>query len=127
MASNPISSEVKIRHSISGKLDVVKGAIAERLNLEETFVRKFSTLKSYGTLVALLYNEDVAKVFPSPLLHGALPFEIADDGLRLKVIEWALPKVSEFQNREQNSTDSTETLEDNYPEWSISRHWQRRS
>lgn len=94
MASSPISSKVKLRHSQSGKLDVVKGAISERFNLGETFVRKFRTLKSYGTLVNLVYDDEVANIFPVPWLHGALPFECANDGPRLKVIEWALPKVS---------------------------------
>jgi hypothetical protein len=96
MASNPISSKVKIRHSQSGKLDVVKGAISERLTLEETFVRSFKTLKSYGTLVTLAYGDEVARIFPRPQSHGALPFENANDGIRLKVIEWALPKVSDI-------------------------------
>jgi hypothetical protein len=97
MASNPICRKVKIRHSQSGKLDVVKGAISERLTLEETFVRKFKTLKSYGTLVTLVYSDEVARIFPNPWARDALPFERANDGPRLKVIEWALPKVSDIQ------------------------------
>jgi hypothetical protein len=94
MASNPISGQVKLRYSQSGKMDVVKGAMSERLTLEETFVRKFRTLKSYGTLVTLVYDEEVARIFPHPQRHGALPLERANDGPRLKVIEWAIPKVS---------------------------------
>ena len=39
----------------------------------------------------------IHQICRNPMLHGALPFEIADDGLRLKVIEWALPKVSDYR------------------------------
>ncbi|PMD33385.1 hypothetical protein L207DRAFT_535414 [Hyaloscypha variabilis F] len=98
MASNPISSKVNIRYSQSGKLDVVKGAISERLTLEETFVRRFKTVKSYGTLVTFVYDNEVANIFPNPQSHGALPFELADDGIRLKVIEWAIPKETIVQD-----------------------------
>ena len=103
MASNPICRKVKIRHSQSGKLDVVKGAISERLTLEETFVRRFKTLKSYGALVTLVYNDEVERIFPNPRAYGALPFERANDGPRLKVIEWALPKVSDIQVRNRTA------------------------
>jgi hypothetical protein len=126
MARNPISNKVKIRHSQSGKLDVVKGAISDRLTLEETFVRRFKTLKSYGTLVTLVYSDEVARIFPKPQAHGALPFEHANDGPRLKVIEWALPKVSDTQIQAQNSTDSSETSGDDCPRRASSRHRQRR-
>ena len=101
MANNRISKIVKILHSQSGKLDVVKGAISERLTLEETFVRKFKTLKSYGTLVSLVYSKEVARIFPDPQARGAFPFERANDGPRLKVIEWAVPKVSDMQMQDQ--------------------------
>lgn len=94
MTGHPISRQVKIRHSQSGKMDVVKGAISERLTLEETFVRKFRTLKSYGTLVTLVYGNEAARIFPDPQKQGAVKFERANDGPRLKVIEWAIPKVS---------------------------------
>ncbi len=114
MARNPISRKVKIRHSQSGKLDVVRGAISERVNLEETFVRKFKTLKSYGTLVTLLYDDIVARIFPSPQAHGALPFQDAEDGLRLFAIEWAIPKVSDTEIR-RNMADLAESLGDSYP------------
>ena len=96
MANSLIAKQVKIRHSQSGKLDVVKGAIAERLVLDECFVRQYKTSKSYGTLVTLLYGNDVRKLFPNPQQHGAPPFEKSDDGLWLKVIEWAIPKVCIF-------------------------------
>jgi hypothetical protein len=94
MADSVIAKGVKIRHSQSGKLDVVKGAIAERLTLDECFVRQYQTSKSYGTLVTLVYDNKVKGLFPNPHQHGAVPFEDSDDGRRLKVIEWAIPKVS---------------------------------
>ena len=132
MASNPISNNVKIRHSQSGKLDVVKGAISARLTLEETFVRRFKTLKSYGALVTLVYSDEVARIFPDPQAHGALPFECGAkdgprDGPRLKVIEWALPKVSDMQIQERDSTDPNEPSGDNCSRRPSSRHRQRRS
>ena len=93
MANSIIAKDVKIRHSQSGKLDVVKGAISERLVLDECFVRQYKTSKGYGTLLTLLYANKVKKLFPNPQQHGAPPFEKSDDGPRLKVIEWAIPKV----------------------------------
>lgn len=49
--------ETKLRYSASGKLNVVKVAMSERLTLnEETFVRKRDAVRSYGTLVALDYS-----------------------------------------------------------------------
>jgi hypothetical protein len=100
MADSVIAKGVKIRHSQSGKLDVVKGAIAERLTLDECFVRQYKTSKSYGTLVTLDYDDKIKKLFPNPQQHGAVPFEESDDGCRLKVIEWAIPKVNiSSQNR----------------------------
>lgn len=125
MISNPIVTEVKIRHSPTGKLDVVKGAISERLVLEETFVREFKTLKSYGTLVTLVYNDKVASIFPDPQSHGALSFEKDHDGIRLKVVEWALPKVSNPQIENQNSADFIEISEDYHPKRSSLRYRQR--
>ena len=97
MANSPNAKTVNIRHSKSGKLDVVKGAISERLTLDESFVRKNKTLKSYGTLVTLIYGDDAARLFPNPQQDGAVPFEQTKEGLRLKVIEWAVPKVSRWK------------------------------
>ena len=96
MARSHISSIVKLRHSESGKLNVVKGAISERLYLSEGFVRKSQTLKSYGTIVTLPYypGSEAAMMFPDPKRLGAVPFERDEDGHRLKVVEWAIPKVS---------------------------------
>lgn len=95
MENSPFRNLVKFRYSHKGKLDVVKGAMSERLRLTETFVRKYETSKSYGTLVTLPYhnNSDAKRIFPNPLKHGAVPFE-QDFGIRwLTVIEWAIPKV----------------------------------
>jgi hypothetical protein len=104
MANSPIAKEVKIRHSQSGKLDVVKGAIAERLTLDQCFVRQYKTSKSYGTLVTLPYSGNVKRLFPNPQQQGAVPFEKSDDGPRLKVIEWAIPKVSIVSRRDSKLT-----------------------
>ena len=87
MANHPIAKKVQIRHSQTRKSGVVKGAIAERLTLEEKFVRKFKAQKSYGTLVTLLYTDEIAQIFPYPQHQGAVDFEPAEDGDRLKVIE----------------------------------------
>jgi hypothetical protein len=96
MAKSRISGLVKLRHSQSGKLNVVRGAISERLYLTEGFVRKSQTLKSYGALVTLSYQpgSDAFAVFPNARQLGAVPFERDADGYRLKVVEWAIPKVS---------------------------------
>lgn len=96
MGRSPISKLVTLRHSESGKLNVVRGVISERLDLSETFVRKFQTLRSYGTLITLPYcpGSKVATVFPNPRELGAVDFARDIDGRRLKVIEWAIPKVS---------------------------------
>ena len=96
MARSHISGLVKLRHSESGKLNVVRGAISERLFLSEGFVRKSQTLKSYGTLVTLPYypESEAAVLFPNARKLGAVPFERNADGYRLKVVEWAIPKVS---------------------------------
>jgi hypothetical protein len=99
MAASHISGRVKMRHSDSGKLNVVKGAISERLELSETFVRKSQTLKSYGTLVTLKYypGSGAALLFPDARKHGAVPLERDAEGEWLKVVEWAIPKV--FQQK----------------------------
>jgi hypothetical protein len=96
MAKSSISNLVKLHYSQSGKLNVVKGAMAERLTLSSSFVRKFMTLKSYGSLVTMpWYSGSVAeRIFPNPQQRGAVPFERGTDGLWLKVIEWAIYKVS---------------------------------
>jgi len=95
MALSNVSELVKLRYSLSGKLDVVKGALSERLCLSESFVGKSKTLKSYGALVSMLYypNSEAERIFPYPKQNGAVPFERATDGPRLKVIEWAILKV----------------------------------
>jgi hypothetical protein len=95
MARSHISRLVKLRHSESGKLNVVRGAISERLYLSEGFVRKSQTLKSYGTLVTLAYHpgSEAARIFPNAMQLGAVPYERHADGDRLKVVEWAIPKV----------------------------------
>jgi hypothetical protein len=100
MANSPINRSVRLRYSHSGKLNVVKGAMSERLYLDETFVRKSQTIRSIGSLVTVAYfpGSDAEKMFPNPKEAGAVPFERAVDGNRLKVIEWAIPKVSVSPN-----------------------------
>lgn len=93
MARSHISGITRVRYSDSGKLDVVRGAISDRLNLSEGFVRKFQTQKSYGTLVTLSRSHG-KKLFPNAKAMGAVPFEEDYEGYRLKVIEWAIPKAS---------------------------------
>jgi len=95
MAQSKINDSVKIRYSESGKLNVVRGAISERIDLSNTFVRKFKTLKSYGSLVTLSYHpkSEAAAIWPNAHLLGAVDYEKDDDGIRLTVIEWAIPKV----------------------------------
>ncbi len=110
MAKSSISSKVKIRYSQSGKSDVVRGALSERLDLGEAFVRGFKTRKSYGSLVTMNYlDPGVAAAFPDPQAHGAFPFEPGNDGPRLTVIEWAIAKVSGMPMQEPNRTDVAET------------------
>lgn len=76
-------------------MDVVKGALAERQKLTERFVRKSETVKSYGTLVALQWGKNLEGTvrFPNAITDGAVQLEKQTDGLWLKVIEWAIPKV----------------------------------
>lgn len=96
MARSHLSGLAKLRHSDSGKLNVVRGAMSERIYHSEGFVRKSQTLKSYGTLVTLPYyvGSDAAAKFPNARQLGAVPYESDADGPRLKVVEWAIPKVS---------------------------------
>ena len=96
MAESSISNLVKLRYSQSGKLNVVRGAMSERLSLSSSFVRKYETLKSYGTLVTMEWypGSEAERIFPNPHHQGAVPFERGIDGLWLKIIEWAIPKVS---------------------------------
>ncbi|MAD84981.1 MAG: hypothetical protein CL912_18640 [Deltaproteobacteria bacterium] len=96
MAKSPIAARVKLRHSKTGKMDVVKGALSERQKLRESFVRKSETIKSYGTLITLPWGNgrEGTMRFPNAIRDGAVDFEKDPDGVRLKVIEWAIPKVS---------------------------------
>ncbi len=77
-------------------MDVVKGALSERQNLREQFVRMSQTLQSYGTLIMLPYWEggEGRIMFPSARQDGTGEFETNADGEWLKVIQWAIPKVS---------------------------------
>lgn len=95
MARSTIANKVKLRHSQTGKMDVVKGALSERQKLRDKFVRKTETTKSYGTLVTLPWGPGLegTELFPNARRDGAVPFENEADGLRVKVIEWAIPKV----------------------------------
>jgi len=95
MAQSNINSLTRIRYSESGKLNVVRGAISERLYPNNGFVRKSKTLKSYGSLVTLPYysGSDATSIWPNAQQLGAVPYERDADGLRLKVIEWAISKV----------------------------------
>lgn len=103
MARSALSRSVKLHHSRSGKLDVVTGAMAERMSLREKFVRKSATLKSYGTLITLPYclDSEGRSLFPGAVQDTAVHFERGECELcgnlkciKLKVIEWAIPKVS---------------------------------
>jgi hypothetical protein len=96
MARSPITNSVKLRHSQSGKLDVVKGAMSDRLKLTEKFVRKSETVKSYGTLISLPYypGSEGQQLFPNAMQEGAVPLEQQYDTGTLKVVEWAISKVS---------------------------------
>jgi len=95
MAASTISERVKIRYSESGKLNVVKGAMSGRLNLAEVFVRRYESLRSYGTLVSMLYypGSEAQRMFPNARSEGA-HFEKEQIWERVKVIEWAIPIVS---------------------------------
>ncbi|KAH6714155.1 hypothetical protein BKA61DRAFT_56377 [Leptodontidium sp. MPI-SDFR-AT-0119] len=57
MVKSSVATAATLRHSPTGKMDVVKGALAERHKLTERFVRKSETVKSYGTLVALQWGK----------------------------------------------------------------------
>ncbi|KAF4631492.1 hypothetical protein G7Y89_g6638 [Cudoniella acicularis] len=115
LLKSTISSRVNIRYSKSGKMDVVKGALSERLYLSEQFLRRFKTLKSYGTLITLPYWEDPVKcvayaMFPDALAHGAIPFERDMEcdkrsGDRVTVIEWAISKGTTLENTRSYNVD----------------------
>jgi hypothetical protein len=94
MAASELIKDVKMRHSQAGKLNVVKGAISERFQLNDNFVRKFQTLKSYGTLVTMEWYPDskAQKLFPNARQEDAI-FEREYGVSYVKVIEWAIPKV----------------------------------
>lgn len=95
MEKSAIANRVNMRHSLSGKLDVVKGAMSDRLRLTEKFVRKSETIKSYGTLITLAYypGSEGLRMFPNAIQDGAVPLERGFDTDMLKVVEWAIPKV----------------------------------
>ncbi|KAF8851408.1 hypothetical protein BDZ45DRAFT_150850 [Acephala macrosclerotiorum] len=94
MARSSIANSVKLRHSLSGKLDVVKGAMSDRLKLTEKFIRKSETVKSYGTLITLRYDpgSEGQRMFPNAIQDGAVPLERDYDTNMVKVVEWAIPK-----------------------------------
>lgn len=119
MAKSHISELARLRHSDSGKLNVVKGAISERLILTEGFVRKSQTLKSYGALVTLPYypGSEGALLFPDARKLGAVPFERDVDGDRLKVVEWVIPKVSVEVNLIDLVLMDIEITGDNFEGW----------
>jgi hypothetical protein len=96
MARSSIANSVKLRHSLTGKLDVVKGAMSDRRKLTEKFIRKSETVKSYGTLVTLRYDpgSEGQRLFPNAIQDGAVPLERDYDTDMVKVVEWAIPKVS---------------------------------
>ncbi|KAH7410655.1 hypothetical protein BKA64DRAFT_359215 [Cadophora sp. MPI-SDFR-AT-0126] len=101
MARSSIATVVKLRHSQTGKMDVVKGALTERVELREKFVRKSQTVKSYGTLTTVPWNKGQEGMlwFPNAIADGAVEFEKHPDGLWLKVIEWAIPKGTVLENQ----------------------------
>lgn len=95
MARSPIARSVKLHHSQSGKFDVVKGAMSERLSLREKFVRKSETMKSYGALISVPYSRgsEGHTLFPNAARDGG-QFENGERTRWLKVVEWVIPKVS---------------------------------
>ena len=93
MASSSIATSVKLRHSQTGKMDVVKGALAVRLKLREKFLRRSQTVKSYGTLITVPWNEEGMRWFPNAIADGAVELEEYSDGLCLKVIDGLSPRL----------------------------------
>ncbi|TVY83310.1 hypothetical protein LSUE1_G001552 [Lachnellula suecica] len=94
---SPLNGSLKFFHSQSGKLDVVKGVMSDRLNLQEEFVRASEASSNVGTLVDLEYDSSDPnslgyRLFPNAVQDGAV-LRFADGFYWLKVIEWAIAKV----------------------------------
>ncbi|KAK0120220.1 hypothetical protein ONS95_011626 [Cadophora gregata] len=101
LARSSIATTVKLRHSQTGKMDVVIGALKERMELRESFIRESQTVKSYGTLVTVPWSKGQEGMlwFPNAIADGAVEFEKHPDGLWLKVIEWAIPNGIILENQ----------------------------
>jgi len=87
-----VNAQFQIYHSQSGKTDVVKGAMNDRIKLEEVFVRKYQTLKSYGTLASWPCNVTNTRRFPKLQQNPASYFEEENDDQRFQTIQWAVPR-----------------------------------
>jgi hypothetical protein len=85
---------LQFRYSSTGKLDVVKGALFERLLLRESFLRLSKTVRNYGTLVSLPYSPRIQRIFPDPRKSGAVGFRHEDGEQRITTIQWSVPRVS---------------------------------
>jgi hypothetical protein len=97
LAKTSLVHRVKFHYSRDGKLNVVRGAISERLSLRDNFVRRFEASKSYGTLVTFEWcaGSDAQRFFPNGEQDGILESCPYDPNFKgLMVIEWAIPKVS---------------------------------
>jgi hypothetical protein len=99
MERSSVAKSAKLRYSLGGKLDVVRGAMSDRRMLTEKFVRKSETLKSYGTLMLIDYNPGSGgrRMFPNAFQDGAVPLERVErqHGVELlKVVQWSISKVS---------------------------------
>ena len=79
-------------------MNVVRGAMSYRLNLEEKFVRYSRPTENYGVLTALPYFDSdwpVREMFPEREKEGAVPGEYDECGRPwLIAVEWAVTPVS---------------------------------
>jgi len=53
ISASSISSRVNVYHSGDGKLNVVRGALSDRANLDEVFVSDSRTAANYGFVVKI--------------------------------------------------------------------------
>jgi hypothetical protein len=74
-------------------MNVVKGALTSRTSPEELFVRRFTANKSYGTLIDVEYDNEMARRFPRSLSSDSVGFQKINRKQYVKVIEWMVPKV----------------------------------
>lgn len=86
---------VKLQYSPFGKMNVVKGALADLMVPHENFARHLVTYRRIDKLVTLPWEKHTFanKMWPKPAELGALPFEKENGKLWLNVIESGIPKV----------------------------------